>query len=431
MGDNALLFIIGQVGQADGCDTLDGPYDKYRVVTWQSGLLDGVAMSAGLPRARIPRTDLPGFFKFVVNASTGAVVAPAFLFLAKRCQLNSNSERVANTNHAYAYDLRSFFQFLAMFGTAWDEADQTLFEEYVQDMGAETMSDDEPLQLAQATIARRIGTVAKFYSDARARGLTDIRFDTSAAKLVGRTPATLIRPIPPETLARLLPLLGPRPTDRLPEQSSRLWVASQLALVAGLRRMEVCHVQLQAILDLRVDPDRSLVEHPLVLTRVKGRKKTSRTVLLPGWLVIELQAYARGERQELVEGIDPGLVAPTLLVTGRRGGRAGRRISPGTLGRAFREVAASASLNRQLPAFRFGTGASEQPHTFHDLRHTCACLCFMAFRDVVEDPWAEVQLRLGHALVETTKKVYLLHVHELIPPADTVAQDFVRQMVAA
>jgi integrase len=427
----ASTFPQRQTFDASADDDIDRDYDRYRVVNWQPGVVASVAQAANLSEQRALKRDLPSFFKFPVNASTGTVIAPAFSFLAKRCLLRGNDETVANTIHAYAYDLRSFFQFLAMCGRAWDEADQIVFEEYVLDMSSEVLSAGRSLQLAQATIGRRVATVASFYKHARARGLTEIAFDPSPARAVGRSPDTLIRPIPPETLAKLLPMLGPPPSLREPGQSSRLWIASQLALVAGLRRMEVCHVALEAVLSIQVDDERPLDEHPLVLTRVKGRRRKSRTVLIPSWLVREMQLYADNERSELIATLDPSAVAPTLLVTSNRGGRAGRRLTPGALGRAFRKVAASASLNRQLPAFRYGAGTSDQPHTFHDLRHTCACLCFIAFEQLVEDPWGEVQRRLGHALVDTTKRVYLQHVHEFAPPADQIAQDFIRRMVTA
>ena len=401
------------------------PYDRYSVVRWKSGTTRRVAQELGLQDLRPAKRDLPAGFRYLVNLTTGAVVAPALLFLAEQAVGIGDEKHADNTISAYAYDLRAWFEFLATMGVAWDAATEHHFRDYVYEMTAEAFDEEteQGFQFARSTIKRRVSSLRSFYADARSRGLTDVRFVTKLGKTIGRSPETAIRPVPLESLKPLIACFGPRPSKRRDGETSRLWLSSMIALLGGLRRFEVCGLDRKQIEKVRNNPWAPLAEHAIDLTVTKGGNP--RTILLPGFLIAELKLYIAGERAACVPLPDDEHTSALFVNHRSAGPAAGDRLSPAILGREFSAAVARAGLLRQLPGHRHGAGASTTAHTFHDLRHTCACLYYVNSRGHSADPWLEAQRRLGHALLETTQKVYLRHVHEFAGGADDLVQSIV------
>ncbi len=90
----------------------------------------------------------------------------------------------------------------------------------------------------------------------------------------------------------------------------------------------------------------------------------------------------------------------------------------------------AADMRRKNAAFRYGTGNSMRLHSFHDLRHTCACLLYLSYADT-QDPWVLVQSRLGHRLLKTTADIYLRHLGEMRNKGIDIRQTLVTGMLTS
>ncbi|WP_231420764.1 tyrosine-type recombinase/integrase [Sphingomonas sp. Leaf205] len=412
-------------------------YDEIEVVRWVPGVLPGIAHALGFD----PQTvrDLPEWLKFPVNVTAGTIIQPAFDFLAQMAR--ARGKRARETCAAYAYDLRAFFEFMAYHNLQWHEANQAVIDAFVFSMACAGASGDDDeretsggsamsiglesidLSLSRATIKRRVAAIHSFYSHARP-GVPV--FDKRLAGRVGRRPDDLVRPIPPERLPAFLWGLGPRPSHWTGLGTSRLWCCCMLALTAGLRRIEVCGLDVDQIRRLRVNSREPYREYPITLDVTKGGAR--RVALLPCWLVEELQIFISNER-----AVPKGVVriGDPLFVNHRHARRSRlSRISPATITSDFRNAMLAANMRRMKPAFRYGTGASERLHTFHDLRHTCACLHYMTFSES-KNPWIEVQTRLGHRVQKTTVDVYLRFINEMQDQPIDLRQSLVHGMLAS
>lgn len=401
--------------------------DQFGVVRWRAGILDELKRSLGLEPlvVREPLNGLP----FVVNLTRGSAVQPVFDFLARRAVLKGFGG--IHTLDAYAYDLRSWFEFLALVQTAWNRADQNCFDEWVLDMASAEaiggIDPDEPEEfgvkpLATATIRRRSSAVASFYQHATG----GIPFDRGLVASVGTAPEESVRPIPPEDLKAFFAALGPAPSQWCGVGSSRLWLCCLVALATGMRRMEVCGLDVEHFEGFP-SPCDPLQEFRIRIEVTKGGRP--RAVSVYGWLINAVVRYIRGERAEAATKL---AMAPAALFLNHADARrcAGERLLPATLSHDLRRVMLRAEITRKNPSFRYGAGSSHRPHTFHDLRHTCACLLYESFAGVSE-PWIEVQNRLGHRLLETTIRVYLRHLGEVSRRSGDLRQPIIDGLIAA
>ena len=418
--------------------TIVGEDDEFVVARWLPGILPALAEEVGFEG---PLVDLPAWLRFPANATAGSIVYPAFDFLARMAR--NRGDAAKETCVAYAYDLRSWFEFLAMEQTSWSDVTQATAETFVDDMVRAQLADDDAHPdegaastgsssndaslrpgLAQATIKRRIATLSSFYRHALS---TDkVPFSARTGYKTGGRPLELVRPIPLENLETFVECLGTRPSQWKGFGTSRLWCCAILALVAGLRRIEVCGLDVDQILALRIDPRDRMASHGVSLRVTKGGRQ--RPILLPTWLVTELLAYIEGERGASTS--PDGSVQP-LFVNHAHARRApGSRLAPSTLSLDFRNAMVAADMRRMHLGFKYGTGASSKLHTFHDLRHTCACLLYFTYSDS-QNPWLEVQNRLGHRLLRTTTEVYLRHINEVGARAGDLRQSLVDGMLLA
>lgn len=399
--------------------------------------MGAAALLAPNGRRRPLVTDLPEWFRFPVNLTTGTVVQPAFDFL--RADVMTRGEAARSTTLARAYDLKAYFTFLSRCETAWVDADQATIDEFTLDMvsaalvfdldplGIEDEDVGEPsierdlepeiepdegdagtkrpnMPLSRSTVRRRLSTVQCFHGYAEG---APPRFNVRGAMKAGRRPQQTVRPITREDLARLIEALGPPPSRRT-HGSSRLWLAVMLALVTGLRRVEVCGLDVTQF-EMPLETDNPEREVCIRIFRTKGGAE--RDIIVPTWLLLEVRAYIDGERANALRGTADQSKALLLNhATARRAPLS--RLAPETLSFDFRRLMLASGMKRRLTGFRFGRGDSELPHTFHDLRHTCACMTFVQASGRSADPWLTVQLTLGHRLLATTKSVYLKYLNE-------------------
>lgn len=405
----------------------EGP-DEIGVVRWRAGILPSMKEALGL--ADLEVGDLPDRFPFLVNHTTGSVIQPVFDFLAGRAVVKGL--RTRQTLDAYAYDLRSWFETLAIDQIAWNEAGQECFDEFVWDMASEQLADPEsadvsddrqpPEPLTRATIKRRAAAIGAFYKHA----LGHEPFNRGLVLAVGRVADQSVRPIPVEDLGAFFASLGPQPSDWTGIASSRLWLCCLVAVVTGMRRMEVCGLDVEHF-DAFPAPCDPQAEYAIIVKDTKGGQP--RPVLMPGWVVNTVRTYVAGERAAQ-PGVEGPFAGPLFLNHRTARGAPLQRLRPATLSSDLRRAVLAGRMMRKNPLHRYGTGSSERPHTFHDLRHTCACLLYASYRNS-SDPWVEVQNRLGHRLLRTTTDIYLRHVEEFADPGRDLRQTLTEGMLFA
>jgi integrase len=180
---------------------------------------------------------------------------------------NGDHGQALETLRTYGEHLYDWFDALEQSGIEWHDVDERVIAAYRNRM-LENPSAHTGQPYARATINARVSTVCRFYGWAFVRGLIDqcpfrltekmtLMLDSAyrpglqrhyVNDLIVSRPEKLPRPLRADELARLFAHL--RPTARL---------AAQWALGAGLRRKELCALDVSQIpdswpLDLGTDP---------------------------------------------------------------------------------------------------------------------------------------------------------------------------------
>ncbi len=347
-----------------------------------------------------------------------AIIEPAFSYLLEHALLLGRS-RAEDTLRTYGEHLYDWFDALEQSDLDWREADEATIAGYRNRM-LEAPSSHTGRPYSRSTINDRVRTVCRFYAWAHRRGLigevpfrlvdvrvvrsgggmlTHLRRGPSIQKAYGLTLTEherLPRPLRVDELRRLFSCL-PAPYDLM----------ASWALGAGLRRKEICALDVAQIPDTRRF---DLSSDPLVgvaLKITKGDKP--RTVYPPLRLVDRTHWYIGEDRARRIKEVRlkrPGFKAPPALFLNQRG----QRVAEARLTAVFGAAFASAGLVGSL----------------HWLRHTFAMTMLMrlqreAVRDPAINPLKIVQVLLGHSSVETTA-IYLrcveMHGEELAQSLD-------------
>ncbi|MBK3732288.1 tyrosine-type recombinase/integrase [Azospirillum brasilense] len=394
---------------------------------------------------------LPVGFPFLVIEQTEQIVEPALLFMAEK-YLASNRIFVANTAKAVAEDLRDWWAFLTEFDKQWDAVDTKDVELY-RDAMLTTISPYTHEPYDDETVARRVGTVLRFYKWAHDKGLVSEEVDRKTKRRgtvaldrramahlqvdAGRgessdlsprsnsSPDADVRVFLPAQMASVMSALGPLPSELSEDdpRSSRGRLVAEVCLNLGMRIDEARALTIYQIQGLILDPAEPLLCVPLRITETKGGK--SRTVPMPTWLAIELLAYIDGERRVAVKRTKSARTGRRrahdhngLFVNGfDAGADVGRHTSKRALQDEFEKAVRAAGLVVNVWKTDPETGedyARPMPRfSCHDLRHTFAVWTYYARRqDGDSEPWLYIQGVLGHASVATTMDTYLRVVKE-------------------
>jgi site-specific recombinase XerD len=342
-----------------------------------------------------------------------AIIEPAFAYLVERAVTLGRS-RAAETVRTYGEHLYDWFDALEQSKIAWRDVDETTIASYRNRM-LENTSPHTKRPYARSTINDRVRTVCRFYEWAHRHGkIGELPFERINLR-TGRSRGGFLahlnrahadRTANALTLAEHQRLPRPLRVDELRQLFSHLTPPYDLmagwALGAGLRRKEICALELAQIPDTRqfdLDAD------PLVGLALKITKgDRPRTVYPPLKLIDRTQWYIGEDRARLVRKIsrqNPGYRPSRNLFLNRDG----RAITHARLSAAFSVAFAAAGLKG----------------TLHWLRHTFATAMLVrlqreAIRDGTINPLKIVQVLLGHASIETTA-IYLrcveLHGDEL------------------
>lgn len=343
-----------------------------------------------------------------------------------------------HTWEAVGYDLMGWFQWCQLQEAPIDWRDAT-------EADRQQFADDYAAASDAKTINRKLTTVRRFYDIARSEGWyhrdigssleqrqvenqpidDDALAHTHAASARVKQKDTLLRkvgrkdvvkPLQAKQLRKLLPYLGPTwGDDDFHERSARDRLISDLAYISGARLGDVVEMTTLKFLSLVVEPNQQLQEFPLIVE--KGKHGVTRQVAAPGWLVLAIQEYIKGERAASErEGKKRGAKVTTALFLGHAKGKsAGRPITRSAIQKMFALACMKCGITELEEVKDAETGIKHiktvPAHSFHDLRHNCAVLTYHAEKNNGNaEPWKIVQIKLGHKSLKVTVDTYLAHV---------------------
>lgn len=378
------------------------------------------------------RQHLPVGSWFLVSATTGAPVYSVLSFivhllLPKRVGKNVVKPVSPETFKARIYDLKEYCDFLDSCGSTVEEATDDILRRYLGHMVAKTSSRGTPF--SPKTIRRRLDTIGGLYKhlldtgqiphalalprgyDAQQEEPDGESIETAYLDLAN-DPDGEVRAIPLYELRLILDSFGLLPDDLTDIREARPTVSRnrvmfEFCLQAGLRRAEVCYLQLSNVLKAAKAVRSPLEKYPL---RVWGKGAKWRTVEVPGWLLLLAQLYAENSRARIVaerKAYDSAYRAHDYLFVQEQPNPAlkGDRIRPGYLSTLFARHAATAlrqDIDLQHPSL------PRRAYTVHQLRHTYAVHTYFVRRQLGDsEPWVYIQHQLGHESVETTTRIYL------------------------
>lgn len=339
-----------------------------------------------------------------------------------------------------AYGLKSWFQFLQAIERDWPDASEQDRIDF-RDAYLGSISQKTGRAYGMAGVRDAMVVVRTFYEHCAVRGIYhgDIGVSstaeyrvpidrdalahtrsTGAIKSKDRPlpklrPGVKIHPFTTSDLKNLLCHIGPQADASDGDQRmARDRLICDLGWTVGLRLNEINNLTTLQFLTLVPDPGAPFVGMALT---VQGKGNKARQVMIPAWLVMDVQAYMKGERAGSMRASKTkARHPPTRLLLGHEySGSAGKPITNAALQKMFREACLALGLvtivekiNPETSMkFRYKTPR----HSMHDLRHTYAVLTYHAERaNGNSEPWKKIQAQLGHSSLQTTINTYLSHV---------------------
>lgn len=369
----------------------------------------------------------PAGCHFLVSETTQVPIPEVLGFLRDHFLARSMIalKRSQRSLEAAVYDLKDYYDFLDTYKLKALEVGLSQIENYLNSM----YLNDSPVTkkpFAISTVRRRASTVCAFYRWAKdcnllkhaispqalsALAKEEVRYETAGDRVQKpkrERKGSKVRFIPNEKLRRLLEAAGHLRIDVENQDeapSARLRLMLECGLQAGMRRCEITGLEVDAVLKaVRIAKARFLTEKcPLELLRKGGRYKT---VMLPVWLIRNLDHYIQAERSEGIRAglrLDPEFFDHGLVfVNGaKRGGDAGKALAERYLSGPF------ATIQEKL-GIEMGEAGSKTRYGVHALRHTYALLEYFSRKHSGDcEPWLYVQAQLGHSSLSTTTDIYL------------------------
>jgi len=340
-----------------------------------------------------------------------------------------------------AYGLKSWFQFLQAIDRDWTNAIEQDRIDF-RDVYLGSISQKTGRAYGSAGVHDAMVVVRSFYQHYAYRGTYHGDIDAGSVALeykvlinrdalahtrsVGFTknrdralpklrPGVKIHPLSPRDLKNLLCNIGPQAGARDGDQRvARDRLICDLGWAVGLRLSEINNLTTLQFMNL--SPDRGAPFVGMALT-IQGKGNKTRQVMIPAWLVMDIQAYMEGERAASLRACKTKpRHPPTRLLLGHEySGSAGKAITNAALQKMFREACLALGLVEIVEKTDPETGRkfmSKTPrHSIHDLRHTYAVLTYHAERaNGNAEPWKKIQAQLGHSCLQTTIDTYLSHV---------------------
>lgn len=368
---------------------------------------------------------------YIYRIDTQTIVREVALFLYDEYHLKLGS---VLTQVNVSNSIWQWLEFNAAAGLDWKEADIQLLLDY-RDLMMTTLSPRTGRPYASGTVSARMISVIMLYRYLQSSKilLSDIagiqsnetglcwsggaqfsRKGQSFRKSKGYIPKEdgrlRIAPFSRKHLQSILNAIGPRAS--LKEQSdSRDRLIVDFGWAVGLRNSEITGLRTSQFINLHPDPNFPGDNQRL---EVLGKRKKRRVVAVPNWLVLDAQAYIKGERTEALLRSRDGVDSEYLLVSSKKSRFPGRKISTR---RTLQIVEAACLLvgqvetvSRNVPG-RGNVYTEKATHCVHDLRHTYAVMTYHAeVSQGNREPWKKIQAQLGHKNLQTTIDTYLHYV---------------------
>lgn len=394
-------------------------------------------------------TDLYDGFPFLANVTSGEIVEPVFRYLYARAAWTR--QLVVSSATAAVENLRLWWGYLEWRGLDWSAVTSEDIDTYRRGL-ARLISPHTGLEITEGTVRQRMTHVLNFYLWSNRQGSTSVaeRYLTDPDNLSGgRIVEARVRPFTYEEWTKLMPYVGPLPTDETyhPEhRRCRDRLVWELLVHCGMRRMELCAItvaQVQALIGQLADADADdlFAVKAMRLTVVKGGPRKSRNALVPVWLIREFRAYLLGKERRSAEDAyakEHGGRRPAhFFLNHAASNRApGAPLQPPRLDAVFNEIMRRAGMIKVVSGTDPSTGRSFDrkvaTHCVHDLRHTAAVWRYMAERRAGNPaPWKEVQVMLGHADETVTRRIYLRVTDVFEAAVSDASLDFFRRLAAA
>ena len=406
---------------------------------------------------------LPEGALFLVSRVSGVPLEAPLHFFMETAFSSIGSKRLRvrpSTYKGIAEDLVALYDFLDERQLVDMEVRKTDMDAYVDSM-TQNISPVTGERYSHRTVKRRVSTMRSFYKWAQSKGKTKYRFDVgevnassfkhhSTEKIAPDVlePSSIaedadVRAINVDELARLLEAAGPsgiesidvsRPdTNYVRRETTALRLKLECCLQAGLRRAEVTALLVKNVEAVTKGASLSpLATYPVRTLRKGGQWKT---VLIPGWLISSLAHYIGTERARLIAAAterDPGLKDHGFLFIRSDRAGPGLRLHAKSLNDAFRNLQKGIGVIKQVAVSRNGKQLLESRPKYgvHSLRHTFAVHTYFARKAIGDaEPWKYLQSQLGHANVETTKRIYLRIVDEHEAMAGAILSTMLKQRV--
>lgn len=366
---------------------------------------------------------------FLVSDSDGQPILEVLRFMRELYVAGSGSRRQKSprTIEACAYDMKDYLDYLDAKELKALEVQVTDIENYIHSMSL-SRSPITTREFSKKTIARRMSTIRSFYRWAGQRGLTKYKIPVGTGALGEnqflwvrpsdqifdpdvQKPDFKVRAIPVDKLKRILAAAGPISYDVRDAsfvEAPKLRLMFECALQSGLRRFEVPLITVRELMKAlkRVGTDEMLSK---VRIDVFGKGGRFREVMMPLWLIKNLEKYMGGSRKIAIEkrkSIDSNFVDHGyLFVRDDAGKRIGDRLSIRYLSDPMRKIQIALGLHAgELETHE----AYERYYGVHALRHTYAVNEYLSRKQMGDpEPWQYVQAQLGHRYIQTTISIYL------------------------
>lgn len=331
--------------------------------------------------------------------------------------VNCGSTPSRHTWEKAAYGLKSWFQFLQAIERDWlsaSEQDRNDFRDTYQ----KSISPKTGRTYGDDGVRSAMVVVRSFYRHCASRNIYhgDMGSGSVADSALPKVrPGVKIHPLTVRDLKNLLNHIGPqagaRDDDRRPARDRLI---CDLGWVVGLRLSEINSLTTLQFMTLVPDHSAPFVGMQLI---IQGKGKYTRQVMIPTWLVIDVQAYIDGERMASLLACRIKTRYPTtrLLLGHEHSSHAGKPITNAALQKMFREACLTLGIVTIVEKTDPETGLKfiyKTPrHSIHDLRHTYAVLTYHVERaNGNSEPWKKIQAQLGHSKLQTTITTYLAYV---------------------
>lgn len=246
-------------------------------------------------------------------------------------------------------------------------------------------------------------------------------------RIIPKYRADKVRVLTENELLALLEWAGPPASKRNVDSqgSARDRLIIDLGWAVGLRRSEKISLSIYPFEALTPDPE--LLRHHKI--KVVGKGNKVRTVDVPAWLVIDIQAYIQGERKRALKRRGRSAREGQLLLNSETStNRAGHPMEASGIRSMIERACIGAGLIEQRKfenpesgerGVRAGARFSDHP-----LRHTFAVMTWhhsLAAGWKEEETWKYIQHQLGHEDLGTTMDTYLKHVNVWATPGRSAA----------